>query len=121
MYEEKAAAPFKRYASLFWENLLLGVVLCLASRMRAPPVHCRFPHRQTGGAKALKESLKLLCDAFSFDCGLVYGMDQQRCFQLKECCTLRDVPLRELFALEDIEPGMPRPVGGGNRVLHGCG
>lgn len=55
-------------------------------------------------AKAIKESLKLLCDAFSFDCGLVYGIDQQRCFQLKECCTLRDVPLRELFALEDIEP-----------------
>ena len=26
-------------------------------------------------AKAVKESLKLLCDAFSFDCGLVYGMD----------------------------------------------
>ena len=37
-------------------------------------------------SEAIKESLKLLCDAFPFDCGLIYEMNPQCHFQLKECC-----------------------------------
>lgn len=60
--------------------------------------------RQADG-EAIKESLKLLCGAFPFDYGLVYEMDQQCRFQLKEYCMPREIPLREAFALEDIGPG----------------
>ena len=52
---------------------------------------------------AIKESLKLLCGAFSFDCGLVYEMNPQCHFQLSEWYTLCEIPLRETFVLEDIE------------------
>lgn len=53
-------------------------------------------------SEAIKESLKLLCDAFPFDCGLIYEMNPQCHFQLKECYMPCAMPLRETFVLEDI-------------------
>lgn len=52
--------------------------------------------------ETIKESLKLLCGAFSFDGGLVYETSPQCRFQLKECCMTREIPLRESFVLEEI-------------------
>lgn len=50
-------------------------------------------------------SLKLICEAFSFDGGLVYEIDQSNLFNLKERYTPRDIRLRESFSIDEINPG----------------
>lgn len=55
-------------------------------------------------SKVIEESLKLICDTFSFQGGLVYEADQSNDFNLKEHYLLAEMECSKMFATDDINP-----------------
>ena len=53
--------------------------------------------------KTISRSMHAICSQFSFDCGFIYEIDQNKCFSLKEHCLYCDSLFPETFALNEID------------------
>lgn len=54
--------------------------------------------------KAVSDALKLICNGFSFDCGLVYEIDRQNQLNLREGFTSCEVKMNEKFDIDAVNP-----------------
>lgn len=76
------------------ENFHTALIVALADILSGKQVE----------AKVVTEVLQRICKVFSFECGLLYGIDQYNTFHLKERCVPQGRQVREQFAVEEINP-----------------
>lgn len=55
-------------------------------------------------SQAISEALELICTNFSFDCGLVYEIDQYNNLNLKERYNIINMQLNEKISVDSIDP-----------------
>ena len=70
------------------------LIACLAEKLTSKQIE----------SHSIDEALHLLCDAFSFDAGFVYEINETDELELKERCIKQPVPFHERFAVNEIEP-----------------